>query len=214
MGLPGEPGPITVPVERYLRRLPAGSWPAGLPGSGPLWRADVFAVAASWRRGSASARDLTVAALLWGFGPTAYGPHRTERILAADPDGTRLARGLEPLRADELTKETLQAAYVSFRRGQSAYVRGLGPAFFTKLIYFAGYRRGRGGVQPLILDKVVAGRLPVSAGPARRSSWGWRSADWIAYLQWAASTAQDPRFDGEPERVEMALFAGTARLGQ
>lgn len=97
------------------------------------------------------------------------------------------------------------------RRGQEHHVRGLGPAFFTKLIYFAGYRRGAGGVQPLILDKQVALRLPADAGPSRRREGGWPSSEWVEYLQWAAGQAKRTTFGGEPERVEMALFSNRWR---
>jgi hypothetical protein len=206
--LPGEPGPITVPLGRYRSQLPADTWPAGLPDVGVLWRRDVFAIADAWRAGTSTAQQLTVAALLWGFGPTAYGPHRTQQILAGDPDGARLEAALAPLRAGHLDADQLREVYVTLHRGQRHHVRGLGPAFYTKLIYFAGYHRGAGGVQPLILDKQVALRLPDDAGPAGRRTTGWRSAEWLAYLLWAAEQAQRPAFGSEPEQVEMALFSG------
>lgn len=210
--LPGEPGPITIPVARYRARLTeAATWPHRLPDTGTLWRRDVFHIAEAWRNGACTARDLAVATLVWGFGPTGYGPQRTKQILAADPHGHRLEAGLEPLLDDSPTADGLRAAYISFCRRQPAYVRGLGPAFFTKLLYFAGYRRGHGGLQPLILDARVARALPEAAGTARRQRWGWRSAEWMHYLRWAAEQAERPAFGGEPEQVEMALFAGVFR---
>ncbi|WP_141279806.1 8-oxoguanine DNA glycosylase OGG fold protein [Pseudonocardia hydrocarbonoxydans] len=210
--LPGEPGPITVPLERFRPGIPADTWPAGLPDVGVLRRNDVFAVADAWRAGQSTARQLTLAVLLWGFGGTSYGPHRTRRILAADPEGLRLEAALAPLR-DRLDVDDLRAVYVSMRRGQPQHVRGLGPAFFTKLIYFAGYRRSAGGVQPLILDKRVASRLPADAGPARRRDGGWPSSEWVTYLRWAAEQAGRATFGDEPERVEMALFSNEWTAG-
>jgi hypothetical protein len=206
--LPGEPGPIAVPLDRYRARLTGVVWPAALPNRGRLWRRDVFAVADAWRTGSSTSRDLALATILWGFGPTQYGPYRAAQILAADPDGHRLDVGLAFVRGNSPTVDQLRAAYVAFCPRQPAHVRGLGPAFFTKLLYFAGYRRRQGAVQPLILHAVVAGRLPEAAGPARRRKWGWRSAEWVEYLRWAADEAARPRFGGEPDEVEMALFAG------
>jgi hypothetical protein len=91
----------------------------------------------------------------------------------------------------------------------TAKLAGLGAAFFTKLLYFAGYRRGEGGIQPLILDQVVAGRLPASAGPAGKYRTAWWSGTWLAYLRWAADQAARPEFGAEPDRVEMALFTGS-----
>jgi hypothetical protein len=178
-----------------------------LSDTGTLWRHDVFHIAEGWRLGACTARDLAVATLMWDFGPTGYGPPRTEQILAADPDGHRLEAGLEPLRDGSSTADELRAAFIAFCPRQPAHVRDLGPAFFTKLLYFAGYRRGRSGVQPLILDSGVARALPEAAGAPRRRRGGWRSAEWMDYLRWAAEQAQRPAFDGEPERVEMALFA-------
>jgi hypothetical protein len=100
-------------------------------------------------------------------------------------------------------------AYDRFRF--SNHLRGLGPAFFTKILYFVGYRRACGGIQPLILDRVVAGRLPDSAGPANRYSTGWSSSTWHSYLRWAASQAVRPGYQNEPDHVEISLFRGTWR---
>jgi len=85
----------------------------------------------------------------------------------------------------------------------------LGAAFFTKVLYFAGYRRGVGGVQPLILDSVVGRALPAEVDiprrPTRASAPRWSSRQWLTYLQWAA---EQP--DGaEPDAVETRLFAGS-----
>ncbi|MCA1706028.1 MAG: hypothetical protein LC808_23320 [Actinobacteria bacterium] len=171
----------------------------------------MFAVADAWHDGTCSSREVTAATLMWGFGPTPYVPYRTGVILGGDPDGARLDIGLEPLRAAHLSDDDLRAVNVSFCRWQPAHVRGLGPAFFTKLLYFAGYRRGTGGVQPLILGKVVAQRLPDEAGPARRKTYGWRSTEWLEYLHWAAVKSQSPEYGGEPECVEMRLFADGQR---
>lgn len=84
----------------------------------------------------------------------------------------------------------------------------LGPAFFTKILYFGGYRRTSGGIQPLILDRRVAARLPPDAGTAHLFAGGWSSSAWRDYLAWAAEQSTHPDFDGEPDAVEMALFSG------
>lgn len=56
-------------------------------------------------------------------------------------------------------------------------------------------------MQPLILDRVVAGQLPAKAGAGRRNDWS--SEEWLAYLRWAAEQA---RVRGvEPDAVEMAV---------
>ncbi|MGV9211496.1 hypothetical protein ACTFTM_06490 [Micromonospora sp. RB23] len=200
--LPGE-RPIVVRVDRWRAGLPADAWPDGFPSSGEVWREDVFAVADAYRAGSASARQLLAAVLMWGYGPIGYGPWRAARSLGGDPTGERLTSALEEMSvADEAA---LRTAYRRFRDPAQARLPWLGPAFFTKVLYFAGYRRGVGGLQPLILDRVVAGRLPAEAGVTRRN--GWSPDEWLAYLRWAAEQAQ--RRGVEPDAVELALFQGS-----
>lgn len=188
--------PIQVDRERWLPALPPDVRHPRFP-TGDVLRADVFDFAELWRSGGVSSRALTAAVLAWGFGPVGYGVHRTCRILGADPDGALLDAALEGVRAERPAEEDLRNAYVRFRT--SSHLKGLGPAFFTKVLYFAGYRRGAGGVQPLILDAVVARNLPAGAGVRSRSS-AWPSSEWLSYLVWAA------RQGGEPELVEIAHF--------
>jgi len=176
-----------------------------------LCRRDVFAVAEQWRAGQATMRALLVIACMWGNGSAGYGPARALKVLCADPDGVNLEHNLELVRGERPSEEDLRAAYQRFNSASPTHLRGLGPSFFTKLLYFAGYRRGIGGVQPLILDKRVASHLPAAAGPARTRRWGWSSGHWIAYLKWAAGEAARPLFGGESDTVEMALFDGEWR---
>lgn len=193
--LPKEPT-IWIDPEKWKPALPADVWVEGFP-SGNVLRADVFDLAARWRRGEVASRPLLAAACAWGYGPVGYGRHRTRVALMNDPQGTLLDRGLAALRAERPTESDLRNAYVAFRT--EAHIKGLGASFFTKALYFAGYRRGVGGVQPLILDKVTASRLPAEAGVTSKA-FRWRSDEWMSYLRWAA--LQGP----EPDHVEVALF--------
>lgn len=151
--------------------------------------------------------QLAAGVLAWGHGIRGYGPFRTGRILAREQAGERLEAALSGLRADAVAPAVLEDCYERFTT--TAKVPGLGAAFFTKLLYFSGYRRGRGGIQPLILDRVVAGRLPAAAGPAGKYRTAWWTGTWSAYLRWAANQATRPEFGNEPDRVEMALFTGS-----
>lgn len=200
--LPGELVGITVHIDRWRPALPSDAWPEGFPETGVVWRRNVFAVADAWRAGDATPRQLLTAVLMWGYGPIGYGPWRTARSLDGDPDGTRLAHALDPLRAPIPDEEVLRTAYRRLRDPGESRLPRLGPAFFTKLLYFAGYRRGAGGLQPLILDSVVARRLPPGSGVTRPSAWG--PEEWLSYLRWAGDQAQ--RRGIEPEEVELALF--------
>ncbi|MFI6243941.1 hypothetical protein ACIBEF_29150 [Micromonospora sp. NPDC050795] len=199
--LPGERAPATVNVDRWRAGLPPEAWPDPLSADGELWRRDVFAVADAYRAGSASPRQLLTAVLAWAYGPIGYGPWRAARSLDADPEGRRLAYALEEMSTPAPDEEALRTAYRRFRDPDHARLPWLGPGLFTKVLYFAGYRRGAGGVQPLILDRLVAGLLPAEAGVGRRN--GWSSEEWLAYLRWAAEQA---RVRGvEPDAVEMAV---------
>jgi len=216
--LPGEVSPITVHIDRWRTALPPDAWPDGFPDTGLVWRRDVFAVAQAWHAGRSSTRQLLVAVLMWGYGPIGYGPWRTLRSLEADPDGKRLAYALEGLRAPVRDEETLRIAYQRLRDPKESRLPRLGPALFTKLLYFAGYRRaaaggapgpgttalGDGQLQPLILDPAVARQLPAEAGVRRGA--GWLPAEWLAYLHWAADQAR--RRGVEPDEVEMAVSQG------
>ncbi|MET8349051.1 hypothetical protein [Micromonospora sp. NPDC005206] len=199
--LPGEQAPITVNLDRWRAGLPPDAWPDDFPSSGEVWRRDIFAVADAYRAGSASAHQLLTAVLIWGYGPIGYGPWRAARSLGADPDGKRLAYALEEVSASAPDEDALRTAYRRFRDPNHARLPWLGPGLFTKVLYFVGYRRGVGGVQPLILDRVVASRLPSEAGVGRQA--GWLSEEWLAYLRWAAEQAQAQGI--EPDEVEMAV---------
>jgi hypothetical protein len=63
-------------------------------------------------------------------------------------------------------------------------------------------RYGAGGVQPLILDRIVASQLPPEAGPAAGRSGGCSAEQWLAYLRWTADQAPED----EPDQVEIVLF--------
>ncbi|MGC4793349.1 hypothetical protein ACLQ3H_04455 [Micromonospora saelicesensis] len=199
--LPGERAPVRFNMDRWRAGLPPDAWPDTLPASGELRRRDVFAVADSYRAGSASPRHLLAAVLAWAYGPIGYGPWRAARSLDADPHGKRLAYALEGMSTPAPDEDALRTAYRRFRDPNHARLPWLGPGLCTKVLYFVGYRRGVGGVQPLILDRVVAGQLPAEAGVGRRN--GWSSEEWLAYLRWAAEQA---RIRGvEPDAVEMAV---------
>ncbi|WP_410594076.1 hypothetical protein [Amycolatopsis sp. lyj-23] len=204
--LPGEPEPITVDGPRWAAALPSGAWPADFASTGKVSRSEVFALAERWRARHVSSAQFTAGVLAWGHGIRGYGPFRTGRILAQEKAAERLEAALAGLRPRALTPAVLEDCYERFTT--TAKVTGLGAAFFTKLLYFAGYRRGEGGIQPLILDRVVASRLPASAGPAGKYRTGWWAGTWSAYLRWAADQAARPEFGGEPDHVEVALFTG------
>jgi hypothetical protein len=207
--LPGEDRPVSIPVSRWRSALPDDAWPPGFPKSGDVWRRDVFDVATRWREGRSSARQLLAATLMWTYGDQAAGRRRAARALAADPSGELLETALETVRHERPGMADLRAAYLALRT--TSRLPEVDSDTCTRLLYFAGYRRGGGGVQPLILDEIIALRLPRDSEvstPASRGS----SLEWVRYLSWAATRAAAEL--EEPERVEMDLAAGGARYGE
>ncbi|MEA5360190.1 hypothetical protein VA596_11640 [Amycolatopsis sp., V23-08] len=151
LALPGERRAITVAPRR---------------GEPPAYR-----LTHGQMRSPSPSADFAAGVLAWGYGVRGYGPHRTNRIVRHDPAADHLDTALAGLRAELVPLETLLDCYEQLR--STAKPKGLGPAFFTKILYFAGYRRGHGGPQPLILDSVVAAGLPAEAGAARRFKSEW-----------------------------------------
>lgn len=93
-------------------------------------------------------RHLLVAALVWGTGTKARSVNWRARIFedstAAEID-VRLGRAL-----DVLWERGGVEAYWAFNNDQK--IRHLGPAFFTKVLYFAGHDSVAAPHRPVILD--------------------------------------------------------------
>ncbi|GAA2837246.1 hypothetical protein GCM10010441_72030 [Kitasatospora paracochleata] len=213
-----------------VRYLPArwaaiGPWPGGFAartgsGTAVVSRAQVVAaVGAAAGRGAWA--EALVASYVWGQGRTGYGPHRLGRILAEPRTEDRLARA-----AGTLLDRGAVAAYREVDRA----VKGLGPAFFTKYLYFVDRALGPApGFSALILDQRVArvlraratrvgteAALP-SAGEVARWTWsdtGWTAHRYEVYLRWMHAAAEQlaravPGWPaGEPDLWELALFQG------
>ncbi len=179
----------SLPFSSARWRDALGSWWPADATRDEISRADLFQTADDWRAGFRPVTDLFALTMAWGYGNVGYGCYRTRRMLATDDVAGRLERALAPLRKPALaTPDQLAAAYRSLGWGGSSRIRGLGPAFFTKLLYFAGYRHGEVGLQPLILDRRVARALAATGGPAL-ASWGWTAEQWLTYLMWAHEQA-------------------------
>ncbi len=124
--------------------------------------------------------------------------------MLATPDvGKRLTATLDLLAKD------LQTAYQSMWRVN--HLDRLGPAFWTKLFYFASYRLRAPEVQPLILDANVARALRART----RESWklsAWSSRQYLDYRQLVRHWADEQ--PAEPHDIEFKLFRhGSRRRG-
>ncbi|MEU2261358.1 hypothetical protein ABZ557_13975 [Streptomyces sp. NPDC019645] len=194
--------------DRWLPLLPAANWwPEELDACERIgrWprvdRRTVFEIA---RRSDIAEgrRHLLVAALVWGTGTKAQSVTRRARIFAESPE-----RDIEACLAtvlDVLRDEGAVAAYSAFRNGQR--IQFLGPAFFTKVLYFAGYESPAGVHRPLILDSVVSRALrSTSADGITWPGHGWTTEKYAQYLSVVHEHAEAA--DTLPDQVEAALFS-------
>lgn len=186
-------------------------WPASLeclpecadrPGYHRLARQDLFDLAAD---PSPQGRvRLLVAVYAWGTGRSAFLVGRRARTFTKtaplDLVGERLVRA-----ADLLTTSGPVAAYQSMLPRQPNHVKYLGPAFFTKYLYFTAGFPTAVKPQPLILDKYVALALNRHYGWSLRTT-GWSSSDYGRYLDLAAEKAQAAGPGHSAAGFEMALF--------
>jgi hypothetical protein len=165
---------------------------------------------------------LLVASFMWGYGPQGYGPARLSKVL----DGTqnrpapprdeirrRLAESVRVLRA-----EGPGDAYALLRQG-SGKISQLVPAFYTKLLYFAGKAViDATGCRPLVLDDVLARRMrwlwKRRGVDTARAEWFWRGPSWtrrryqiyLAFMHRAATQLSEAGPAWTPDLVELILF--------
>ncbi|OIJ63436.1 hypothetical protein [Streptomyces mangrovisoli] len=168
-------------------------------------------------------REALVTTYVWGKGkrgtPGGSGPAALHKILAFDGLDAALAAAVTALH-----EHGAPQAYAALYR----QVPGLGPAFFTKFLYFTGLaRRPAHGARPLILDRVLARRLRRMAAAVGCESghdvdgsiaaWVWSDSNWTphryqVYLSFMHAAAnQLAAVEGWPSEVapdllEYALF--------
>jgi len=140
--------------------------------------------------------DTYVLMAAWGTGVKARPVARAATPLAQPNAGQALLRYYLRVR-----EGTAADAYRQLKRPGEDYVRGLGPSFFTKWLYFSAYDRWTQGqgLPPLILDTRVAAAL------------GWEGSSWSAsQYQEYLDTAEEIRGRWAPDAtlhcIEHALF--------
>ncbi|MGY1608737.1 8-oxoguanine DNA glycosylase OGG fold protein [Geodermatophilus sp. SYSU D00700] len=159
-------------------------------------RRDVFALA-EHAHTPVGAMHTYVAAAAWGSRPG----REVSRRLAAFGDVGAVAVKLAAV-TNILATGGAVAGFTALR-GEHR-IAHVGPAFGTKFLYFAGYRRVPSELQPLILDKntgVAVQRLTGAPCPYLDVS----TADYTSYLRRLHRWAED--WGGcEPDVVERAVF--------
>ncbi|MFF0086036.1 hypothetical protein ACFYR1_41045 [Streptomyces canus] len=193
---------------RWISLLPDSTWwPAALddcPHSGRWPRVDrraVFAIAHQTDTVEGR-RHLFVASLVWGTGTKAQSVNRRARIFQHSSPADIDARLCEAL--DVLRERGAVDAYRAFNNDHR--IPHLGPAFFSKVLYFAGHDTAVSHHRPVILDSVVSRAL--KAEGVADGSWpenGWSSDRYRLYVDGVHSYARSRGV--LPDQVEAALFA-------
>ncbi|MFI5649271.1 hypothetical protein [Kitasatospora sp. NPDC051705] len=163
-------------------------------------RRTVFSIAC--RAGTAETnRHLLVAALVWGTGTKARGVQRRGQIFAhisAAEFDARLGAALTALR-----EKGAAEAYWALNNDHK--IPHLGPAFFTKVLYFAGGGAVPGPHRPLILDSFVSSVLKeLELVDERWPDSGWKTNQYRQYLGVVHDLARQRSV--RPDQIEVALF--------
>lgn len=168
-------------------------------------RADIFDLAAAAPATPQAALTLLWNSLAWGSGDKLRNNRARIVSIAADRDGA--AAMLQ--QAAALSRTDPQGAYhLLYPRNRTA-IRNLGPAFFTKYLYFAG---GGDPSHPCcILDENVALALQKTCGWKSLPLKGWLAS---AYQRYATllSLWADEHSLGRPDVIERWLFEEGKRV--
>lgn len=209
-------------VRGHCIRFSLGAWgtdaeclPEAVRAKEAISRGDVFDIATQVLACNRGAADLLTASFIWGMGLTGYGPRRYRDIRAAARGrveealrGVRAAVSKDPRHPDPVT------GYAQFYGGTDyedraapgderwSRLRGYGPAFFTKFLYFST-------PAALILDARMARAVSrLSNLPNLVNTNGtipaWTPYRYSVYLHWMNQTAE--ACGATPELLELTLF--------
>jgi hypothetical protein len=138
-----------------------------------------------------------IVVMAWGYGAVGYGPWRTHRVLSQT---ARASNRLVAV-AQTLAKAGVLPAYRRLAADGDCTLRGLGPAFGTKYLYFC--QPPGQEMTALILDSLVASWLGREVAFSVNHV-SWSVSIYRQYLEqmhrWAASLACNP------DDLEYAIF--------
>ena len=186
--------------QPYARALPEQALRTGC-----ISRGDVFEIAAEPVSAEVNWR-LFCSSYVWGQGSNGYGRARVERIIrTTTPE--QLSAVIASARARLAACGPLSAYAYLRGAGSACTVPHWGPAFFTKLLYFADTPSAPGSA--LILDNLTATAVADISGlphlvNKRGGSGRWTEYRYGVYLAWMNLVAA--KLDVSPDFLEYALF--------
>ncbi|WP_347876819.1 8-oxoguanine DNA glycosylase OGG fold protein [Rhodococcoides fascians] len=194
---------IRVNTQWWERVLSQAGLEAELPPSvdGRLKRSDIFHLASRCTDDPEVARAVLWASLAWGEGTRAFrNPGRVRSFLMDRDRNSDLL-----VQAADISLSDPEAAYQALFR----QIKHLGPAFFTKFLYFAG--GGNASHPCLILDARVAAALKYHSGwDSLDARAGWPADTYGRYCELLARWAGEVDQRGIPisaDQLEFRLFS-------
>jgi hypothetical protein len=172
---------------------------------GNITRGDIIA---NFTNENSSDREKLAWAFMFGYGKVGYGPSRLEAVLREERLDDRLARVRDLLH--------LTGPMVAYAE-MLDLIPGLGPAFFTKYLYFEHAAKGPGdNPHALILDQVLASKMSAIACRAGHkagipqshelANWLWKGPAWSRFRYACYLQFMNSQKDMQPDLLELLLF--------
>jgi len=150
-----------------------------------------------------------VTAMIWGYGTAGYGPARVRWVLTGVRGKGAMGAPIRPDVAKRLQDAVqvvrAQGAVEGFRHMNNAgHIKYLGPAFFTKWLYFASAASGPDDTKAApILDKQVQNWL---ANKAEVRLNIYKTNDYGRYVALLTDWGSHTNKERTPAQVEKAIF--------
>lgn len=145
-----------------------------------------------------------IAVMIWGHGTVGYGPYRTLQVLSDNfRDGKKLSDAVVGRLQDSISVAREQGSVAGFSHlNNDGKLRGLGPSFFTKWLYYitATGPQGEDGAAPILDDEVI-NWINDNAGEQLKYK---RTPSYERYLDLV--TAWGAPYDLSPVDIEERIF--------